>query len=165
MSSRVLIADDSKTIQKVINITLANSGYELSEVLNESDLLKSLQDDHFDLILLDFSLSETRSGYELAKLVKERMPHACIIAMLGTFDPFDDHQAQECGISDKIVKPFESSKFVKKCQEVLESSRTMPDANQKPVAAVKVEEPAEDFDSWQVEAPRVYVKEEDSEAS
>lgn len=162
MSSRVLIADDSKTIQKVISITLANSGYELSEVQNEGDLLQALGSDQFDLVLLDFSLSEKHTGYELAKIVKEKMPSASIIAMLGTFDPFDDHQAEACGISDKIVKPFESSKFVKKCQEVLESSRATPMPRPTPSVSPKVkEEKAEDFDSWQVEAPRIYVKEEE----
>ena len=43
MTSRVLIADDSLTIQKVIGITLASSGYDLVECLNEADLLKKIQ--------------------------------------------------------------------------------------------------------------------------
>ena len=51
MTSKVLVADDSLTIQKVINITLANSGYELVECLNEQDLLNKVESNSFDKTL------------------------------------------------------------------------------------------------------------------
>ena len=90
MTSKVLVADDSLTIQKVIGITLANSGYELVECLNEAELLKKIQSNQFDLVLLDFNLSDSRSGYELAKLINLALPRAAIIVMLGTFDTVDE---------------------------------------------------------------------------
>src|SRR5690606_15696689 len=107
MTSRDLVADDSLTIQKVIGITLANSGYELVECVNEEELFRKIQSNHFDLILLDFNLSDSRSGYELSKQINNVMPGAAIIVMLGTFDSIDEGQFSSCGISDKIVKPFE----------------------------------------------------------
>lgn len=122
MISKVLIADDSLTIQKVINITLANSGYELVECLNEEELIKKVESNQFDLVLLDFNLSDSKSGYELSKLIKSKQPKSSIIVMLGTFDSVDEGQFAACGINDKIVKPFESSKFIKKCKDVLEGS-------------------------------------------
>ena len=67
MASRVLVADDSLKIQKVIGITLANSGYDLVECVNEDELFKKVESDHFDLILLDFNLSDSKTGYELSK--------------------------------------------------------------------------------------------------
>ena len=67
MSVKVLVVDDSTTIQKVISITLSGSGYELVESKNEADLFSRLEQDVFDLILLDFNLEEGRSGYELVK--------------------------------------------------------------------------------------------------
>jgi len=103
MTSKVLIADDSLTIQKVIGITLANSGYELVECLNEAELFRKIQSNHYDLILLDFNLSDSRSGYELAKQINNSVPGAAIIVMLGTFDTIDEGQFEACGISDKIV--------------------------------------------------------------
>ena len=122
MTARILIADDSLTIQKVIGITLASSGYDLMECLSESDLFKHLEKQEFNLVLLDFNLSETKSGYDLAKLIKAKWPHTAIMIMLGTFDTVDDAQFSECGINDKIIKPFESGKFIKKCQLLLDNS-------------------------------------------
>lgn len=163
MTSRVLVADDSLTIQKVIGITLANSGYELVECMNEEELFRKIQSNHFDLILLDFNLSDSRSGYELSKQINNVMPGAAIIVMLGTFDTIDEGQFSSCGISDKIVKPFESSKFIKKCRDLLEGVRPTP----APVVETKTEAPQEsndDLDLWKVDAPAMTSKMEEEPA-
>ena len=160
MTSRVLVADDSLTIQKVIGITLANSGYELVECMNEEELFRKIQSNHFDLILLDFNLSDSRSAYELSKQINNVMPGAAIIVMLGTFDTIDEGQFASCGISDKIVKPFESSKFIKKCRDLLEGVRPTP----APVVEAKQEETSEksdDLDLWTVDAPKMSAKDEE----
>lgn len=163
MTSRVLVADDSLTIQKVIGITLANSGYELVECLNEAELFRKIQSNHFDLILLDFNLSDSRSGYDLAKQINQAMPGAAIIVMLGTFDTVDESQFDACGISDKIVKPFESTKFIKKCRDLLEGKRETP-APKKPANAEEVYSKVDDIDMWKVDAPQIQTKDEEEGA-
>lgn len=160
MTSRVLIADDSLTIQKVIGITLANSGYELVECLNEAELFRKIQSNHFDLILLDFNLSDSRSGYELSKQINQAMPGAAIIVMLGTFDTIDESQFEACGIADKIVKPFESTKFIKKCRDLLEGKREMP-APKKPANVEEAYSKVDDIDMWKVDAPQIHTKDEE----
>lgn len=154
MTSKVLVADDSLTIQKVINITLANSGYELVECLNEQDLLSKVESNSFDLVLLDFNLSDTTTGYELSKKIKAKNPNAAIVVMLGTFDSVDESQFKNSGITDKIIKPFESSKFIKKCKDALEnrdvSESDLSDAGD---AGFITEEESLNLDSWTMDAP------------
>lgn len=162
MTSRILIADDSLTIQKVIGITLANSGYELVECVNEAELFKKIESNHFDLILLDFNLSDSRSGYELSKQINNIMPGAAIIVMLGTFDSIDEGQFSSCGITDKIVKPFESSKFIKKCHDLLEGIRPSPTSNSDKKSfnesAKADKNSSNDLDHWTVDAPKIHEK-------
>ncbi len=161
MTSRVLVADDSLTIQKVIGITLANSGYELVECVNEEELFRKIQSNHFDLILLDFNLSDSRSGYELSKQINNVMPGAAIIVMLGTFDSIDEGQFSSCGISDKIVKPFESSKFIKKCRDLLEGVRPAPViSTEKKSENSNINEANDDLDLWTVDAPSMLSSQE-----
>jgi DNA-binding response OmpR family regulator len=162
MSAKILVVDDSLTIQKVIGITLANSGHQLIECLNENDLMNKLKGNQFDLVLLDFNLSDTKNGYDLSIEIRKALPNAGLIVMLGTFDTVDESRFLECGISDKIVKPFESSKFIKKCQEVIESKTTFETAKVD-VRSVKTDTVAtsndsdDDFnlDSWTLDAPKV----------
>ena len=170
MASRVLVADDSLTIQKVIGITLANSGYELVECVNEEELFRKIQSNHFDLILLDFNLSDSRSGYELSKQINNVMPGAAIIVMLGTFDSIDEAQFSSCGISDKIVKPFESSKFIKKCRDLLEGVRPAVSAISETSSFSNTTldedtEGSDNLDMWTVDAPKMMNHEEEESSS
>lgn len=124
MTAKILVADDSVTIQKVVKITLANDPYELEECTSEESLLSKIKEKSYDLILLDFNLSTKRDGYELAQAIKELSPKPFIMALLGTFDEVDEERIKEVGIVDKIVKPFESSKFIKKCRSLLKDIST-----------------------------------------
>lgn len=162
MASRVLVADDSLTIQKVIGITLANSGYELVECLNEADLFRKIQSNHFDLVLLDFNLSETRTGYEISKQINQKLPNTSIIVMLGTFDTVDESRFEDCGITDKIVKPFESSKFIKKCRDLLDEARSV-EAPKKEKSVQVPQEKSDELDLWKVDAPQVLSNESNTE--
>lgn len=161
MTSKILIADDSLTIQKVINITLANSGYELFECLNEEDLLKKIESNDFDLILLDFNLSDTKSGYELSKLIHSKLPEAKIMVMLGTFDTVDESQFIGNGIADKIVKPFESSKFIKRCKDLLENnslesiSISAADSNESEMDMEAPQDELASLSDWTMDAPKI----------
>jgi DNA-binding response OmpR family regulator len=129
MSEKILIVDDSLTIQKVVNITLANSGYQLTAAHDEQELFSSLEKESFSLILLDFNLSEEKSGYELAKKIKESAPTSSILAMVGTFDSIDEQSLSDAGVNDSIVKPFESTKFVTKCNDLINQTATNEPSN------------------------------------
>ncbi|MGI4994194.1 response regulator [Halobacteriovorax sp. GFR7] len=117
MSKKVLVADDSQTIQKVINITFANQDFEIVSALDESELFS--KSDDFDLILLDFGLSD--DGYKLGEETRKKFPTTPVLAMLGTFDIVDENKLRSSGYSDKVVKPFETEKFISLCNELIES--------------------------------------------
>lgn len=159
MAEKILVADDSLTIQKVISITLANSGYELTECLNEVDLLKMLQANSYDLVLLDFNLSDSKSGYELSKEIKKVSSSTQILAMLGTFDSVDDSELNDCGVGDKIVKPFESEKFIQKCRSLFDSRGELTEVNLDSNSTFseeisEVEEETDIGSEWVVDSPK-----------
>lgn len=150
MSAKVLVADDSLTIQKVIAITLSSTGYELIGCHNEEELFDQLNQTDFDLVLLDFNLSDESSGYDLAKEIKLKKSSVPILAMLGTFDSVDEDQLRESGVTDKIVKPFESDSFISKCQELLESESDEYEAAEEFVS----DSLDDDGDEWVVDEPQ-----------
>ena len=120
MSSKILVADDSPTIQKVVSITLAGTDYQLDAAHDENELFEKLKSTEYDLVLLDFSISEEASGYDLAKKIRDLSGSTRTLVMLGTFDTVDDHSMNESGVVDQIVKPFESSLFIEKVKSALE---------------------------------------------
>lgn len=151
MAYNVLVADDSLTIQKVVSITLSNGDFKLVESLNESDLVAKASSQTFDLILVDFNLSESKSGYDLCKEVHKLAPQTPIMAMLGTFDTVDDSSLRDAGILDKIVKPFESEKFIAKCTALINSGGSQAESSSEESLEQSWSESGEDDQQEQVE--------------
>lgn len=178
MSNRILVADDSSTIQKVISITLADTEYDLDQCLSDEDLMKKVKKNSYSLILLDVNLSEVKSGYDLATEIKSFAPSTPVFLMLGTFDTIDLEKCESAGIDDYITKPFESSKFIHKCHTLIENGQTSQGQEleiEESFTELKVddfeinnnegdtqEEGEEELDEWIVDAPKqVYSSSED----
>ncbi len=121
---KILVADDSLTIQKVIRITCANKPYELHECYNEDELFLKIASSDYDLILLDYNLSEQISGFELCEKTLTSRPNLAMMIMLGTFDVVDDAQIKELGVLDKITKPFDGNVFLEKCEQILKNKNS-----------------------------------------
>lgn len=116
MKHKILIADDSLTIQKVIKITLASEPFELFECTDAGSLESSLSEVKPSIVLLDFNLSEDKTGYDLARDIKTKSPHTKILMLFGTFDTVDDGLLEQSGVNHKIVKPFDGTKFINLCR-------------------------------------------------
>ncbi len=121
MNHQVLLADDSITIQKVIKITLANQPYDITECSSEDELFQKLAVVQPKIVFLDFNLSDKYTGYELCSKIHGLVPTTKILLLLGTFDTVDDASMEKCGATDKIVKPFDSNKFIAICRQMIES--------------------------------------------
>jgi DNA-binding response OmpR family regulator len=117
---KVLLADDSLTIQKVIKITLANEPFQIINCKTEADLFSKFSSEKPHLVFLDFSLSDDRNGYELCAEIVKKNPSVAVLMLYGTFDTIDEGKLSACGASDKIVKPFDSSKFIAVCKKLTE---------------------------------------------
>jgi DNA-binding response OmpR family regulator len=121
MNHKVLLAEDSLTIQKVIKITLANQPFDIVDCTNEDELFQQLPKLQPKIVLLDFNLSSKFTGYELTSKIKSMLPSTKVLLLLGTFDTVDEHAMQKAGASDKIVKPFDSNKFIAICKQLIET--------------------------------------------
>ena len=119
MSGTILIADDSVTIQKVIEMTLSSEDYDLESCLNEEELFQKLSSSGYDLIVMDFNLSIKKTGIEIAEEISRISPGTPVMAMMGTFDSIDEASLEKAQISEKIIKPFNSKEFVEKCSKLL----------------------------------------------
>jgi DNA-binding response OmpR family regulator len=151
MNHKVLLADDSLTIQKVIRITLANRPYDMIDCSSEEELFKKVPEIKPDLVFLDFNLSEKYSGYELTSKIKSLSPDTKVLLLLGTFDTVDDAAMEKCGASDKVVKPFDSNKFISICNRLMDSGPVEDKINfPKPISEVASPSVDSSDDQWSV---------------
>lgn len=116
MEHKVLIADDSLTIQKVIKITLSNEPFELKDCPDAANLVGMVKEFEPAMVLLDFNLSENKTGYDLCREIKSINPNIGVLMLFGTFDNIDEELLSDCGCNYHIVKPFDGTKFINLCR-------------------------------------------------
>ncbi|MGB7923299.1 MAG: response regulator [Pyrinomonadaceae bacterium] len=106
---KMLLADDSITIQKVIDLTFADEGMQVTTVSNGEQAIQKLEEIAPDIVLADVFMPG-RNGYEVCEHIKrdERFRHIPVMLLVGSFEPFDEAEARRVGADDFLTKPFQS---------------------------------------------------------
>jgi CheY-like chemotaxis protein len=127
MPKKILLADDSLTIQKVVELTLAGADYELTCVSNGQKALESLEHSLPDLILADVVMPG-KNGYEVCEAVKSNPATARIPVVLlsGTFEPFDRDRADRIGADRVVSKPFDAQQLLDEIKTLLTRAASTP---------------------------------------
>ena len=143
MSKKLLIADDSVTIQKVVGITFANEDVEILTETTGAAALERIRANAPDIVLADVSMPEM-SGYELCSAIKAdaSIAHIPVILLTGTFEPYDEERTSQAGADGHIAKPFEAQALVDLVHTMLKRDTTHPPAAGVPEPSGAIPEPA-----------------------
>ena len=106
---KLLLADDSITIQKVVDLTFADEGVSVLCVSNGREAIKRLAEFAPDIVLADVFMPEM-NGYEVCEYIKrnDKFKHIPVMLLVGSFEPFDEEEARRVGANDTLTKPFQS---------------------------------------------------------
>jgi CheY-like chemotaxis protein len=106
---KLLLADDSITIQKVVDLTFADEGVSVVCVDNGREAIEWLQQFTPDIVLADVFMPQV-SGYEVCRYIKqsEKLKHIPVMLLVGSFEPFDEEEARRVGANETLTKPFQS---------------------------------------------------------
>ena len=124
MTSTLLLADDSVTIQRVIELTFANEGVRVVAVGDGELALQRLEDDRPDIVLADVDMPKL-DGYAVASHIKQSpaLRDIPVLLLTGAFAPVDDERARLTGCDGILVKPFEPQQLVGRVKELLARRR------------------------------------------
>jgi CheY-like chemotaxis protein len=142
MSKKLLLADDSVTIQRVIELTFADEDVAVTVVSNGRQAIDRLRAERPDIVLADVGMPE-RDGYEVAAFIKNdpQLAHIPVILLTGAFEPLDEGRARSVGCDGVLVKPFEPQMVINRVKELLNSRRPAAPAVM-PVTAAPVRQAA-----------------------
>ena len=140
MPKKILLADDSITIQKVVELTFSDGDYEVTAVNNGAKAIARLGEMRPDIILSDIIMPE-KNGYEVCEYVKSHpeFRNIPVVLLTGTFEPFDPDRAEKAGCDAVVTKPFESQSLIHKVEELIAQAASAPAAQ--PAAFTPAPEP------------------------
>ena len=127
MSKRkLLLADDSVTIQKVVNLTFADEGIEVISVGDGDSAMQRIAESVPDVVLADVHMPGL-NGYQIC----ERLRHEPstrdlpVVLLVGSFEPFDEEEAARVGANAYLTKPFQSIRqLVSQVSDLMDSRAT-----------------------------------------
>jgi CheY-like chemotaxis protein len=131
MSRRILLADDSVTIQKVIELTFMDEDFEVRAVSNGDEALALLPDFRPEFVIADVHMPGA-NGYEVCRRAKALLPNVPVLLLVGTFEPFDEGQSRSSGADSFLKKPFDSQELLQRVQTLLGSASPAPAAASAP---------------------------------
>ena len=120
MGHKILLADDSITIQKVIELTFSDEDFELHTVGNGQKAIDEIRSIMPHVVLCDIIMPE-KNGYEVCEFIKSSpdLKHIPVLLLTGAFEPFDQERARTAGCDGFLAKPFEPQTLISKVKELL----------------------------------------------
>lgn len=110
---RALVADDSKTMRKIVMRTLNSSGIDdVQEAGDGAEAIQRFEQSEFDLVVTDWNMPE-RSGLEVVQAIRQLDAETPVVMV--TTQAERDHimEAIQAGVTEYLVKPFTAESRVK----------------------------------------------------
>ncbi len=126
MTKTILLADDSVTIQKVVELTFMEEDFSVSAVSNGAEAIARMGESKPDVVIADVHMPGA-TGYEVCRRSKELYPTVPVLLLVGTFEAFDADEAVRCGADGHLKKPFDSQELMRRVRELAATpSRSAP---------------------------------------
>ena len=155
---KLLLADDSLAVQKVIDLTFSDEGMQVTTVGDGDAALQKLEQFAPDVILADVYMPGI-NGYSLCERIKrnERFGRIPVILLVGSFEPFDENEARRVGADDVVTKPFQSIRQLVSRVGALMGGQPQEFEKTQPLSTLGLQPTAESSGEGGLDQPRVTV--------
>ena len=120
MSYTLLLADNSVTTHRVVELTFAEHGVRVVSVSDGDQAIERLKAEKPDIVLADTGLEKV-NGYELAEIITRapQLTGVPVLLLMGAFDTLDEQRVKRSGAAGVLFKPFEPGLVIKRVKELL----------------------------------------------
>ncbi len=122
-SVQILLVDDNQHMRAIASAILTSAGaIKIREVGDGAQALKALQEQPFDLAIVDFNMYPL-DGVEFTRLVRNSAdsadPYLPIIMMTGHSERSRVQEARDAGVNEFVVKPITAKAMLDRIQAVI----------------------------------------------
>jgi CheY-like chemotaxis protein len=125
--TKILVADDSATMRRVLEMTFAGEDAQVHTVDGAEAALAKAAELSPDVLFADASLPGV-DGYELAKRIKQtpQLAKIAVIVLASQQAPYDEAKGRSAGVDDHVSKPFDTQALIDRVGQVLARVRAAP---------------------------------------
>lgn len=105
---KALIVEDELAISNLLKIHLVQNQFSVRQAETAEAGWQELQNNNYDLCLLDWMLPGSLQGIDLLKKIRQEKPNLKIMMVTAKADPESIVQGIEAGADDYLVKPFDA---------------------------------------------------------
>ncbi|MFD0589562.1 response regulator [Paenibacillus sp. GCM10027627] len=129
-SKKILLAEDNKINQLVAVEMLKERGYEASIAENGEEVLRMMEVDAWDLIMMDIHMP-VMDGTDAARIIRSKpeFDHIPIIAVTANVVKKDHEHYMSLGMNDVVTKPLSSDQLQEVLDYWLDKSSKLPRRN------------------------------------
>lgn len=117
---RILIVEDEEAISNLLRMNLSRAGYQCQTAFDGEEAANRIQEEPFDLILLDIMLPKL-SGYEVLEYAKSMDIPVIFLTAMG--ETGQKVKGLRLGAEDYIAKPFDIAELLARVEAVLRRCR------------------------------------------
>ena len=132
MTLKLLVADDSATIQKIIKLAFSAEDAVVEAVSSGDAAMDAVRTYKPDVVLADVFMPVC-SGYEVCERIKGdlELSDTPVILLVGTFEPFDESEASRVRCDGHLTKPFDTSEMIETVRSLV-GDKMMPQNGETP---------------------------------
>jgi len=122
MSHRILVVDDDILVLEALQELLTSSGYEVRVAARGQEALEILDQEHFDLLILDVVMPKM-TGIDVCRAIRKRaddMSKVKIILLTAKTEPKDLNIEQEYGCDLYLTKPIDPGRLRELIRDTVE---------------------------------------------
>jgi DNA-binding NtrC family response regulator len=123
LNEKILIIDDDASVRNVLSSILSEKGYAVATAENGKQALKAVENERFDLALIDVVLPGIK-GTDLLRKLKQRQPRMVRIIVTGFPSLENAIKAVNEAADGYVLKPWNAKELLKTIRKHLDEKTT-----------------------------------------
>ena len=122
----VLLVEDEENLHDALKLNLELEGYEITSAFDGNQALNKIQQEYFDLIIMDVMLPGI-DGISITESIRLQNNEVPILILSAKNTSADRVQGLKKGADDYLTKPFNLEELLLRVQKLIEKNKKMQD--------------------------------------
>ena len=122
MDNKILLADDEEDLTRAVGTILRFSGYIVDIANNGEEVLKKVNENNYDILILDVMMPK-KSGLEVVQILREKNIDTPVLMLTAKSEVDDKVEGLDKGANDYLTKPFEKKELLARIRALIRDNK------------------------------------------